>query len=306
MSKWAIGIIIVTCAIFFAGCGSGNVQTVSLHKLDNNIVAKGNIADPKPLRVAVSSILSLKETLTVYQPLMNYLENKLNIPVVLLQRRTYKEVNDLIEHAQADIAFVCSGGYVAGNQSFGMELFVVPAVGSKITYCSYIIGDVKLDAKSIDDLKGHSFAFTDPMSFSGRIAPIYMLKEKGIDAAVFFGRNFFTYSHDNSIWSVNDGIVDAAAVDCLIFDQAAEKKPELLKRVKIIDKSLDVGNPPVVVNASLDKELKEKLRVLLLTMHEDEAGEKALSTLHYSRFISPDEKAYDKLKNIWLMTKENL
>jgi len=256
--------------------------------------------------VAVSSILSLKETLTVYQPLLNYLETKLNTPVVLLQRRTYKEVNDLIEHSQTDMAFVCSGGYVAGSQSLSMELLAVPMVHDKTVYCSYIIANIKLGAKSIGDLKSNSFAFTDPMSFSGRIAPVYMLTEKGINADSFFGRSFFTYSHDNSIGSVNDGIVDAAAVDSLIFDQAVKKNPQLLERVKIIDKSLYVGNPPVVVNPSLNKELKEKLRGLLLTMHEDDAGKKALAVLNYSKFVYPDEKAYTKLKTIWPTVKEKI
>ena len=48
------------------------------------------IVEGPVLRVAVSSILSPKETLTVYQPLLDYLAGQLGYPVVLLQRRTYK------------------------------------------------------------------------------------------------------------------------------------------------------------------------------------------------------------------------
>ncbi len=306
MRKWISGILLMTVTAIFIGCGSPPVQTVRLQHLDEAIPAKGNTNGPLPLRVAVSSILSPRETLTVYQPLLNYLEKKLAMPVVLLQRRTYKEVNELIEHDNADIAFVCSGGYVAGHQSFGLELLAVPVVNGQHTYRSYIIANVKLEGQSIAALQGRSFAFTDPMSFSGRIAPVYMLHSKSLDAAHFFGRTFYTYSHDNAIQAVNDGIADAAAVDSLVFDQAVQSYPELSKRVKIIDRSLTVGSPPVVVNTALDRSRKENLRSLLLAMPLDPDGEKALSALHYDRFAIADEKDYEPLQDIWLTVKEKL
>lgn len=306
MRKWITGLILIAVTVLFAGCGSQPVQTVRLQHLDEAIPAKGNSNGPLPLRVAVSSILSPRETLTVYQPLLSYLEKKLAMPVVLLQRRTYKEVNELIEHDNADIAFVCSGGYVAGHQSFGLELLAVPVVNGQHTYRSYIIANAKLEVQSIAALKGRSFAFTDPMSFSGRIAPVYMLYAQNLDTENFFGRSFYTYSHDNAIQAVNDGIVDAAAVDSLVFDQTSQSNPELAKRVKIIDQSLLVGSPPVVVNSALDRSRKENLRSLLLSMPLDPDGQKALSVLHYDGFAIADEKDYEPLKDIWVTVKEKL
>ncbi|HML35647.1 MULTISPECIES: phosphate/phosphite/phosphonate ABC transporter substrate-binding protein [Sporomusa] len=306
MQKWITGLILIMVTAFFVGCSSQPAQTVRLQHLDEAIPAKGNTNGALPLRVAVSSILSPRETLMVYQPLLSYLEKKLAMPVVLLQRRTYKEVNELIEHDSADIAFVCSGGYVAGHQSFGLELLAVPIVNGQHTYRSYIIVNAKLEAHSISALKGRSFAFTDPMSFSGRIAPVYMLHSQNIDTAHFFGRTFYTYSHDNAIQAVKDGIADAAAVDSLVFDQALQSDPELTKRVKIIDQSLMVGSPPVVVNRALDRSRKENLRSLLLVMQFDPDGKKALSALHYERFAVPDEKDYEALNNIWMIVREKL
>lgn len=259
-----------------------------------------------PLRVAVSSILSPRETLTVYQPLLEYLEIKLASPVVLLQRKTYKEVNELLQNGGADVAFVCSGGYAAGSQTFGMELLAMPQVQGKRTYQSFIIAKQEVKATSIADLNGRSFAFTDPMSFSGRIAPVYMLLSQGIEGDQFFSRTFFTYSHDNAIKAVYDGIVDAAAVDSMIFEQAAAVTPAILQKVKIVDKSMLVGNPPVVVNAAVNRDLKERLRYLLLTMHDDEAGKKSLAALKYDRFTAPEDEYYAGLKPIWLSIKEKL
>lgn len=301
--SWLMAIILLVAVL--TGCGGEKAKSVSLHKTEPSLVPKDKVNDQTPLRVAVSSIVSPKETLTVYQPLTDYLEKKLGQQVVLLQRRTYKEVNDLLEHGGADVAFVCSGGYVAGAQSFGMELLAMPEVKGDRLYQSYIISRDK-GLKSITDLQGRSFAFTDPMSFSGRIAPVHMLTARGIDGSRFFSRTFFTYSHDNAIRAVADGIADAAAVDSMIFDRAVEIEPDLAKRVFIIDRSLRVGNPPVVVNPAVSSALKQRLRDVLLGMREDEAGRAALKALTYDRFVLPDEQHYVQLKEVWLAVRERL
>lgn len=307
MKKFLYIVIAVAYLLSIIGCSSSSVKEVRLY--DNKFTTIDKTANPQgqyPLRVAVSSILSPRETLTVYQSLLDYLEAKLGRPVVLLQRRTYKEVNELVQNNGADIAFVCSGGYVAGNYSYGLELLAMPEVNGQLTYQSYIIAGMRVTAESIDDLRGRSFAFTDPMSFSGRIAPVYMITSRGYDSGDFFGRTFFTYSHDNAIKSVAEGIVDAAAVDSMIYDQACSKNPDLQKHLKVIDRSLMVGNPPVVVNKSLDFAEKERLRSLVLDMHRDKQGLVALTALKYDRFILPNDNLYWELKNIWQATKEKL
>lgn len=303
--RMVVAVTLLIVALVLNGCSSGPAKTVSLYKTDAGTAVKDKSAGKVPLRVAVSSILSPKETLTVYQPAVEYMEDKLGHPVVLLQRKTYKEVNDLVQSGGADVAFVCSGGYVAGNDSFGMELLAAPQVKGETNYQSYIIARNR-DSKSILDLGGKSFAFTDPMSFSGRIAPVYMLTSQGVDSDRFFSRTFYTYSHDNAIRAVDEGIADAAAVDSMIFDRAVEKERELGRRIFIIDKSLRVGNPPVVVNPAIDTGLKQRIRDVLLKMHGDENGRKALKALSYDKFVIADDKDYAELKTLWRATREKL
>lgn len=301
---WLV-LLVLLIAGLLAGCSSQPQKVISLQRTDPPAGGTDKTPVTVPLRVAVSSILSPKETLPVYQPVVKYLEERLGSPVVLLQRRTYKEVNDLLESGGADVAFVCSGGYAAGSQTFGMELLAVPVVKGERKYQSYIISRDKAP-RSILDLRGRSFAFTDPMSYSGRIAPVYMLAARGEDAGKFFGRTFFTYSHDNAIQAVADGIVEAAAVDSMIFDQAAEKNPALARQVHIVDRSVLVGNPPVVVHPAVDPALKMKLRTLLLTLHETDTGRQALHALKYDRFSAPEDNDYVQLKDIWLGVRDKL
>lgn len=92
-----------------------------------------------PLRVAVASVISPEGTVQSYSALLGYLEKKLNRPVELIQRRTYLEVNDLVEHGEVDVAFVCTSAYVEGHDTFGMELLVAPQFNGKTTHNSVLI-----------------------------------------------------------------------------------------------------------------------------------------------------------------------
>jgi phosphonate transport system substrate-binding protein len=284
-------------AVLLAGCGAPAVKSVRLQDPE----ARMPLAAPKssgatPFRVAVSSILSPTETLDGYEPLLKYLAARLDRPVVLLQRRTYQEVNQLLLDRGVDLAFVCSGGYTAGQ---GMELFAMPEVRGSRTYQSYIIVRSALPSGSLAALQGHSFAFTDPLSFSGHMAPQSMLIAQKIAPQTHFSRSFFTFSHDNSIRSVAEGLVDGAAVDSMIYDRILVQRPEWAGKVRIVEKSLVVGNPPVVVPQGLDAALKQQLQTILLQMHEDPAGKAALGRLDYDRFILPEAELYEPIKPIW-------
>ena len=60
------------------------------------------------LKVAVASILSPQGTIQSYQPFLHYLEKHLEKDVILIQKKTYQEVNDLLSRNVVDVAFVCT------------------------------------------------------------------------------------------------------------------------------------------------------------------------------------------------------
>ncbi|HWQ43225.1 MAG TPA: PhnD/SsuA/transferrin family substrate-binding protein, partial [Desulfosporosinus sp.] len=87
------------------------------------------------------------------------------------QRQSYQEINDLIKNGEVDMALICSGAYVAGQQDAKIELLAVPEVNGKGTYQSFLIVSADSNYQTLENLKGKTFAFTDPLSFSGRVAP---------------------------------------------------------------------------------------------------------------------------------------
>jgi phosphonate transport system substrate-binding protein len=285
----ALSMVLAACA------GSAPAPAVRLSDL-RPLPAR---ADPgiTPLRVAVAAVISPKGTIESYQPLLDYLAGALGRPVELVQRRTYAEVNDLIEAGAVDVGFVCTSAYVEGHDTFGMELLAAPVVNGAPVYYSVLVVPAASPATSMADLRGKVFAFTDPMSTSGRMYPASLVADLGARPEQFFGRTFFTYGHDDAIRAVAGGVADGAAVDSLVYDFAIARDPVMARKIKVIHRSPAMGIPPVVVGPRVSPQLRARLQEALLAMGES-GGESALSAIGVERFVPIDDHVYASVRTL--------
>jgi phosphonate transport system substrate-binding protein len=292
MIKQFLALFVVT--FLYSACSPSREQLVDLNQLYP--LATPSEQEIVPLRLAVAAVLSPKGTFESYESLQDYLSERLQRPVELVQRANYLETNQLLESGEVDVAFVCTGAYILGERDFGMEILVVPEVNGEAAYHSWLLVPANSPASSMKDLKGKTFAFTDPLSHTGRIYPTYLVQQLGEQPEEFFGKIFYTYSHDAAIFAVAEGLADGAAIDNLIYLYLLDRDPEVESRVRIIHKSEPFGMPPVVVSAHIRPQLKAELRDLFLTMHEDEEGRTVLNTLGIDRFVNIGKEAYDSVR----------
>jgi phosphonate transport system substrate-binding protein len=296
-------LVLVPLAAAPSGCGgkADEPRRVSLKPAVEAESAHGPADEQPPpgqkkLRVAIAAMISPKETFVSYKDLMSWIAKKSGMSVEFIQRKKYEEVNDLLEKDQIDLAFVCTGAYIEGHDNFGMELLAVPVTRGSSVYYSYIIVPADSPAKALGDLKGKSFAFTDPMSNTGKLAPTYLLAKMKQAPDAFFKKTTYTYSHDKSIESVSRHLVDGAAVDSLVYDYLERKTPEFTSGTRIIAKSDPYGIPPVVVSRGAPPEMKKRLRDLFLHAHEDPEGKAILSGIMIERFVAGDDAIYDSVR----------
>lgn len=285
-----------------SGClGIGeDSESVSLSETEpaNNTTAVTTASTVPSLDIAVAAMISPKETLVSYRDMLDYISARMEMPLNLLQRDTYSEINDLVQLGDVEMAFVCTGAYTEGKREFGMELLVVPQMYGETFYYSYIIVPDNSSAMTLEDLRGKMFAFTDPLSNSGKLAPTYMLARMNETPDSFFSSYTFTYSHDRSIDAVSEKVLDGAAVDSLIWNYIDSKNPGVTAKTRIIVKSPPYGIPPVVVPPDLDPVLKEKLKQVLLHMHEDEEGRRILAEIRIERFVEAQDGLYDSVREM--------
>jgi phosphonate transport system substrate-binding protein len=290
----AIGCVGVAALLVSVACGSSDVTGEQASSSDGAISSGRG----EELVVCISGMVTPEEGLPYYQGLSEYVAEKAGMRLRLIHKAEYAELNELLKTGEVDMAFSCSGPYVAGHDDFGLELLAAPVVNGSATYQAYIIVSADSDATSLDSLEGRTFAFTDPDSNTGCLVPTYMLSLEGTTPEKFFGRVIYTYSHDNSIKAVATGEVDGASVDSLIWEYTNATDPEYTSQTKIIARSEPSAIPPVVVRPDLDPEVKAKLREAFLTAHDDPEGRALLEQMHIERFIEIDDSAFDSVREM--------
>lgn len=252
----------------------------------------------------VSPMVSPVATISNFSEFVKYLEKRTGKKIILKQRRSYAEINELLKNGQAHFAYICTGGYLAGRQQFGLEILVTPMIKDRLTYNSYIIVRKNSRIKDIAQLKDKIFAFTDPLSLTGKLFVTALINEKGYLTKNYFSRTFYTGGHENSIEAVAKGLADGAAVDSIVFDEMKKRKEPTVNEIKIIMRSPDFGNPPFVVSPMLPEEEKKLLLKILITMHKDKSGRKILSTLGIDRFVYPELNIYFSAHKIYQKVRE--
>jgi len=285
--------------LFVTSCGSAAeaYPEITLSDLEP-LPEYDTSADVVPLRVAVAAIISPQGTAESYASLLDYLGTKLGRPVELVQRRTYAEVKDLIEREEVDLAFVCTKIYVMGHRDLEMELLAAPQIQGETVYYSLLIVPADSPARTMAELRGLVFAFTDPLSFSGRTYPTHLVQQLGGSPAAFFERTFYTYGHDDAIRAVAEGVSDGASVDSLVYDFALSREPELSQSTRIIHRSPPFGMPPVVVHPNIRPQLKAQLQEILLQMDGDPEGRAALTVAGFDRFVLVEDDDYNSVREL--------
>ena len=280
----------------FSGCSDGGDEATVVVDF-----SKTAPVDPAPaaedeqprLFAAVSAMISPKETFDLYRQLMLYISQRLDRKLVFVQRKTYSEVSTMFLHGELDFAFVCSGPYATGTAQVPIA---TPMVQGSTQYRSYLIVNANSQAKSLKDLRGKRFAFTDPNSNTGRLVPLFWLMQMGASPESFFSETIFTYSHDNSIMAVAQNLVDGAAVDSLIWEYLSRHNSPFTAKTRVIRRSKPFGNPPIVVSSRLSPEVQQRIQGLLLSMHEDPEGIVILEDLAIQKFVAPQEQWYEPIR----------
>jgi len=300
MGKKILIFILLLLMLLTACTNQKQLPFVSLeNRVENNY--NKEIENENVLKVGIASVISPMATRESYASFLKYLEDKLDIPIKLVQGKTYTEMNQFIKNGEVDIALICSQAFATGSEQGYLQALAAPIIANSSLYRSYIIVRNDRDINSIKDLKNKSFAFTDPDSYSGRLAALYLLKKMGLDVK-FFGRTIYTYSHYYSIKSVVSGLVDGAAVDSLIYDQLVKLNSEDIKKLKIIAYGEWVGNPPIVASNYLSEEKKEQIKNILFKMDQDARGREILKDMGIDKYASVEYDNYlpilDMLKTV--------
>ena len=239
-----------------------------------------------------------KDDLKNFMDWEKYLELQNDFDVEILFSKTYAQMNTLIKEKKVDVAYVCNSSYTKMHKEKTAKLLAIPIVEGSDQYYSFIITKKEQKVDSLLDFNDKIFAFTDPESNSGAIAPTHFLYANGTNPKNLFRSFIYTYEHGESIKAVIDGFVDGASVDSIVFTRFSEKYPDKIDSIKVIQILGPFTNSPIVVRSSLPKHTFEALQKSFLYMHKDPYGKSILEKLSLDRFDKPSNQDYSTVSEM--------
>ena len=297
----SISMILFFVCLLTVGCQNQQTQYIDFSRpSEYTPIYDKDESEQGPILIALASVMSPYETIGYYRKIAEYVSWKTGRKAILIQRKTYAEVNMLLANGDVDIAFLSTGAYSSYQGMNEIELLVMAEHSNNSFYTADVIVHKDSNIYTMEELQGKVFAFTDPLSYSGHMVIEEYLKQ--MNNAVpesFFKRYFYTYNHDKSLWAVANKIADAASLDSQIYEYAKTKNPSLVENVRIISSMGPAPTGPVVISKKLRTEQKEQLRNIFLEMHHDPDTMAALQGLVIDRFVMPSPELYEPLRNLY-------
>lgn len=236
----------------------------------------------------------------VFGPLVDSLEKELGIDVELKTANDYAAVITGMQFGHIDCAYFGPKSYVEAAKRAGAEALALELSqdGSK-GYYGYIITKKGSGLKTLEDIKGKKWAFTDPNSTSGTLVPTVMFAKKNIDPKKYFGRVIYSGSHEASILSVKNGKVDAASTNDLDFLRGLGKH-WTNDDFNIIWKSDLIPSAPMVCNKNMPSSFKMAMKGALISFDDPDG----LNKLKISGYAPVSDKLYDSIRELIAIKKK--
>lgn len=208
-----------------------------------------------------------------FTPFTEYLSRELGVPVKLQIVQDYAAVIEGQRAGQIHLAFYSATSYArAYLTGVKTEPFAIEVNGDGTrSYRAVLYVRKDSPYQTLEDLRGKNLGLVDPNSASGNTVPRYALNKLGITPEKFFGKVVYTGSHENAIFALQQGTIDAAANWWTDENESSLKRMESKGLAKyddfrIVFTSEPILNAPLAYLSDLPSGLKAAIRDAVLNI----------------------------------------
>ena len=264
------------------------------------------IADDCPnggtVRFGVEPFDTAARLVPIYEKIGKLIGDKIGCKVEVYVATGYNAEIEAMRNGKLEVGEFGPLGYVLAHQVAKAE--AVAAFGNAenkaVTYWASVVTYPSSGLKTIAEIRGHSFAFSDPASTSGHLFPAYGLRKAGIDPdhdinAIYAG------SHTASFEALYNHKVDAAELNSEQLESAIQRGHYKEGDLVFLWKSDPIPTDPVAIRGDLPEPFKRKLAEALQhldLMSLDAAERKIMVGAGITQLVPETDGAYDGIRDL--------
>lgn len=290
-------LIVLFIFLVITGCSNkkenNNLKKEPVKKLKSSVVSK------KILRVGRISYKNALDMTKSHEKFFKYLCSKTGFDEArLILTPDYDGIIEKLKNNEIDICWLGTFAYLEAHEKINVNAVLRPVRYGKDHYAGIIIARTDSNINNISDLKNRSIGFIDKKSASGYLYPKALLLENNINPEKDMKVSFLK-KHDNAVYAVLYKKIDCACV----YDGAENilKKETDKKQIKIIAKTENIFNEPIVISSQVDKNTKEMIIKAFLSCDDN----KALKEIEVQGFKMAEDKDYDYTRKVNKLLKGN-
>ena len=226
-----------------------------------------------------------------FKPLGAYLEQQLGMKVEFVPVSDYAAVVEALASDRLDMAWLGGFTFVQTRLKTGNAIPLVQREQDEKFTSKYITANPAV--KSLQDLKGKTFAFGSVSSTSGSLMPRFFMLKDGIKPEEFFSRVAYSGAHDATVAWVQAGKVDGGVLNASVWDKLVAAGKVDTSKVVVLGTTPPYYDYNWTVRGNLDPALTDKIKTASLALDPAKPADKAILDLQAaSRFIPTKAENY--------------
>jgi phosphonate transport system substrate-binding protein len=275
---------------------------LGLANTSSAVAASADCPNGGTVRFGVEPYDTAARLLPIYEKVGKLIGDKLGCKVEVFVATSYNAEIEAMRNDKLEIGEFGPLGYVLAHQVAKAEAVAAfgTADGKPDTYWASIVTYPNSGIKTVAEIKGRSFAFSDPASTSGHLFPAYGLRKGGVDPDKDI-KALFAGSHTASFEALYNHKVDAAELNSEQLESAKQRGHYKDRDLVFLWKSDPIPTDPFTVRGDLPAEFKAKVTKVLQTLDLtalDPADRKIMVGAGITRLVPQTDGAYDPIRDL--------
>ncbi|MBV9252218.1 MAG: phosphate/phosphite/phosphonate ABC transporter substrate-binding protein [Acetobacteraceae bacterium] len=237
----------------------------------------------------------------IYEHIGKLLGERLGCEVQVFVTTNYNAEIEAMRNGKLEIGEFGPLGYVLAHQVAKAQ--AVAAFGNKEgkpdSYWASIVTYHGSGINTVAEIRGHSFAFSDPASTSGHLFPAYGLRKAGLDPEKDV-RAIYAGSHTSSFEALYNHKVDAGELNSEQVQSAIQRGHYKEGDLVFLWKSDPIPTDPITIRGDLPESFKKRATEVLQTLNLSSLPEadRKIMGIGGARFVPQIDSAYDGIRDL--------